>query len=56
MEQKITHGGSRKGAGRKVNDRNYQISVKVSAEAKAVLDKQPNKAEYIDNLLKSQSV
>ena len=51
-QQKSTNrGGARQGAGRKANDRNYPVMVRLSAEAKARLDKQPNKAACVESLI-----
>jgi hypothetical protein len=54
-EQTNKRGGARQGAGRKANDRNYPLHVRISQEAADILNAQPNKSEFIDNLIK-QSV
>ena len=52
-EKQGQRGGAREGAGRKPNDRNINICVKVSQEAYDKLcASTSNKSEYIDNLLK----
>lgn len=55
MSNEKNHGGRRPGAGRPANDRNVFVGVRVSREAADILNRQPNKSEYIDTLIK-QSV
>ncbi len=52
MEIINKRGGARQGAGRKTNDRNYPLHVRISREANDLLATIPNKSEYIDNLIK----
>lgn len=55
-EVKTSRGGAREGAGRKSNDRDITLSVRVSQEA---IDKlngaTKNKSQYIDNLIKKET-
>ena len=53
MERIVKRGGARQGAGRKTNDRNYPLHVRISQEANDLLATIPNKSEYIDNLIRS---
>ena len=52
-QQKKQRGGSRPGAGRPANDRNYPLHVRISQEANGLLATIPNKSEYIDNLIRN---
>lgn len=52
MSNDKNHGGRRAGSGRPANDRSYMVGVRVTKEAYDILQKHPNKAEYIDNLIK----
>jgi hypothetical protein len=52
-EQTNKRGGARQGAGRKANDRNYTLHVRISQEAADILNAQKNKSEYIDNLIRN---
>ena len=47
-----TPGGYRPNSGRPANDRKIPVSVRISPEANEFLSKQPNKSEYIDELIK----
>ena len=55
MEIINKHGGRRSGAGRPANDRSIMVGVRITKEAADILNAQPNKSEFIDNLIK-QSV
>lgn len=56
MEQlKHSHGGRRPGSGRPANDRNIMVGVRISQQAADILNRQANKSEFIDALIK-QSV
>lgn len=49
-----THGGYREGSGRKQNDRNVMLGVRISQEAMNKLEAATNnKAEFIDNILRN---
>ncbi len=50
------HGGRREGAGRPPSNRKYQITVRLSKANKEWLDKQANKALYINELISSARV
>lgn len=52
MEEKKKHGGARPGSGRRSTGRNVMLSVRVSAEAAALIGAVANKSEYIDNLIR----
>ena len=52
MEDKKQHGGRRSGAGRPANDRSIMVGVRITKEAADILNAQPNKSEFIDNLIK----
>jgi hypothetical protein len=45
--------GNKAAMGRPATGRNYALSVRVSKEAKDIVDQQENKSEFIDNLIKS---
>lgn len=49
---KKQHGGRRSGAGRPANDRSIMVGVRITKEAADILNAQPNKSEFIDNLIK----
>lgn len=51
MEDKKQHGGRRSGAGRPANDRSIMVGVRITKEAADILNAQPNKSEFIDNLI-----
>ena len=55
MKQNNNHGGARQGAGRKPNDRNVPLMVRVSPEAAQVLEGVRNKSEYIDGIIVAES-
>ena len=46
------HGGPRPNSGRPTNDRNFALHVRITKEAADILNAQPNKSEFIDNLIK----
>lgn len=50
--KKNTHGGYRPGGGRPPTNRNISVNFRISKEAADILNKQKNKSEYIDNLIK----
>lgn len=50
--EKKQHGGRRSGAGRPANDRSIMVGVRITKEAADILNAQPNKSEFIDNLIK----
>jgi len=52
-EQTNKRGGARQGSGRKANDRNYPLHVRISREANDMLAIIQNKSEYIDNLIRN---
>jgi len=53
MQQQVTRGGRRLGAGRPANDRSISLSVRITQEAMDLLNERTNnKSEYIDNLIK----
>lgn len=45
-------GGARPGGGRPPTNRNVSVNFRISQEAADLLNKQKNKSEYIDNLIK----
>ena len=45
--------GNKAATGRPATGRSYALSVRVSKEAKDIVDQQENKSEFIDNLIKS---
>lgn len=53
---KKQHGGRRSGAGRPANDRSIMVGVRITKEAADILNAQPNKSEFIDNLIKQSAV
>lgn len=56
MEEKKYKGrGGDRGGRRPETDRKIAITVRISAQAKALLDKQHNKSEYIDTLIKNDN-
>lgn len=56
MTNQSNRGGRRTGSGRPKNDRNVMLCVRISQEASEKLNRlTSNKAEYIDDLIKSQS-
>lgn len=53
-KKKENRGGRREGAGRPDAGRSCTVTLRISPLSKAALDAQPNKSEYVDNLIKSQ--
>ncbi len=51
---KNTRGGYRLGAGRPPKDNKYIISVRLTEANKKWLDEQPNKTQYINDLLERE--
>ena len=49
------HGGPRPNSGRPTNDRNFALHVRITKEAADILNAQPNKSEFIDNLIKKSA-
>lgn len=48
-----THGGAREGAGRpETSGRSVRLSIRLTPEAAALLDRVANKSAYIDQLIK----
>lgn len=45
-------GGARPGVGRPPTNRKVSVNFRISQEAADLLNKQKNKSEYIDNLIK----
>lgn len=56
MEEKKYKGrGGDRGGRRPETDRKIAITLRISAQAKALLDLQHNKSEYIDHLIKNDN-
>lgn len=55
-EKKVNRGGARVGAGRKKGNRRIAITVKISEEAKDILNTIENKSEFIDALVRDADI
>lgn len=55
MIEEKKHGGARPGSGRPSTDRKVALSVRISQVAAELLDKQRNKSEYIDCLIREKA-
>ena len=50
-----THGGAREGAGRpETSGRSVRLSIRLTPEAAALLDRVANKSEYIERLIQKE--
>lgn len=52
VEKKKGRGGARPGSGRPRTERNNLISIRISDEAKEILNKKKNKTAWIDELIR----
>ena len=52
MTDKTLHGGRRSGAGRPANDRSIMVGVRITQEAADILNAQPNKSKFIDQIIR----
>ena len=54
MTNDKNHGGRREGSGRRDLGRSVAVTVRISPEAKALLDTVANKSEWVDEMVKKQ--
>ena len=54
MANEKNHGGRREGSGRRDLGRNVAVTVRISPEAKALLDTVQNKSEWVDAMILQQ--
>lgn len=54
-KHKPTHGGARKGAGRKTTDRKVDLHIRISQEAADKLRKIRNRAQWLDELIRNNA-
>ena len=52
MNNTEARGGRRSGAGRPANDRSIMVGVRITQEAADILNAQPNKSKFIDQIIR----